>query len=54
VLDRVRAHVEGLRALEGARLLALFATPDGFWQEYHLPVALPSLCTWSRTPISGP
>ena len=42
VLDRIRAHVDGLRAPEGTRLLALFATPDGFWQEYRLPVALPS------------
>ena len=42
VLDRIRAHVDGLRTLEGARLLVLFATPDGFWQGYRLPVALPS------------
>jgi peptide subunit release factor 1 (eRF1) len=42
VLEEIRAHVDGIRTLEGTRLLSIFATPDGFWQEYRLPVALPS------------
>lgn len=42
LLDRMRSYVDGLRELPGTRLLVLFAAPDGFWQEYRLPVAYPS------------
>ncbi len=43
LFERIEARVEELeRALERTRLLVLFADPGGFWQEYRLPVALPS------------
>lgn len=43
VLARIEHHVRSLeRQLERTRLLAIFASADGFWQEYRLPVALPS------------
>lgn len=37
--DHVRAHE---RSFEGTRLLVIFADSEGLWQEYRLPVALPS------------
>lgn len=43
VLAHIEHHVRSLeRQLERTRLLAIFASADGFWQEYRLPVALPS------------
>lgn len=43
LLSRIEHHVRALeRQLDGTRLLAIFASADGFWQEYRLPVALPS------------
>lgn len=43
LLARLEQHVRSVeRQLERTRLLAIFASADGFWQEYRLPVALPS------------
>jgi len=46
-LEETLAKVEGLvkgveRGLERTRLLVVFASPEGLWQVYRLPVALPS------------
>ena len=41
-LKRVADRVHGITSLEGTRLLVIFAGPDGLFQEYRLPVALPS------------
>jgi peptide chain release factor subunit 1 len=42
-LAKVKESVKGLeRELKGTRLLVIFASPEGLWQVYRLPVALPS------------
>ncbi len=43
LLARLEDHVRSVeRQLDRTRLLAIFASSNGFWQEYRLPVALPS------------
>jgi len=42
ILEKIRRYIDNLGALERTRLLVLFANAEGFWQEYRLPVALPS------------
>ncbi|MFP4193449.1 MAG: hypothetical protein ACLFRO_00755 [Desulfobacterales bacterium] len=45
-MDFLRCHQKyvnyNLQRPERTRLVAIFADNDGFWQEYHLPVALPN------------
>lgn len=41
ILGTLKEYVDELRPLEGTRLLVIFAAAD-FFQEYRLPVALPS------------
>jgi hypothetical protein len=55
LLARIESHVRSLeRQLERTRLLAIFASPDGFWQEYRLPVALPSQLVVNFDPYIRP
>ncbi|MGY4707172.1 baeRF10 domain-containing protein [Candidatus Bipolaricaulota sp. J31] len=42
IFASLRAYVDELRPLERTRLLAIFAAEEDFFQEYRLPVALPS------------
>ncbi len=42
IFESLKAYVDELRSLERTRLLAIFAAGEDFFQEYRLPVALPS------------
>lgn len=43
LIDRTREHIENLPLnREETKLLACFASEEGFWGEYQLPVSLPS------------
>lgn len=42
LLEKIRIYVESLQRPVGYKLLVIFAGPDNFWQEYRLPVGLPS------------
>ncbi len=55
LFDRIEARVEEIeRGLERTRLLVIFADPEGFWQEYRLPVALPSRLVVEPDPYVRP
>jgi peptide chain release factor subunit 1 len=54
LLEEIRGYVDGLPPLEGTRLLVIFAAPDGFRQEYRLPVALPSRLYVEQGPYIRP
>jgi peptide chain release factor subunit 1 len=43
-----------LKRIAGTRMVALFADADGFWQEYHLPVGLPSSMVVEVDPYTRP
>ncbi len=49
--SHVRAHE---RSLEGTRLLVIFADSENLWQEYRLPVALPSRLVVEPNPHTRP
>ncbi len=42
IFESLKGYVDELRPLERTRLLIVFATGEGLFQEYRLPVALPS------------
>lgn len=55
VFREIERHVrEDLVRTEGARLAAIFADADGFWQEYQLPVGLPSSIVVEPDPYVRP
>ncbi len=56
VLERIERHVGNnlKRSPERIRLAAIFADPDGLWQEYLLPVALPSRMVVEPDPYTRP
>ncbi|MCS6936210.1 MAG: hypothetical protein NZ610_02335 [Candidatus Bipolaricaulota bacterium] len=55
LLAQIEHHVRAIeRQLGRTRLLAIFASADGFWQEYRLPVALPSQLVIELDPYIRP
>ncbi|MFP4036350.1 MAG: hypothetical protein ACLFUE_02385 [Desulfobacteraceae bacterium] len=56
VFEKIEKHVRNnlKRPPERTRLAAIFADPDGFWQEYFLPVALPSRTVVEPNPYTRP
>jgi peptide chain release factor subunit 1 len=52
---QVQHRVEGgVGALERTRLLVIFASPERLWQEFRLPVALPTKLVVERDPYLRP
>lgn len=52
---RLQSYVPGLvGTLEQTRLLVIFASPEGVWQEFRLPVALPTKIVVERDPYIRP
>lgn len=55
VFARLQSRVQGLAgSLERTRLLVVFASPEGLWQEFRLPVALPTRLVVDRDPYIRP
>jgi peptide chain release factor subunit 1 len=52
---QLQTNVQGLGgAPERTRLLVIFASPEGLWQEFRLPVALPTRLVVERDPYIRP
>jgi peptide chain release factor subunit 1 len=54
LLDTLEDHVRNVASHEGTRLLVIFSSTDGLWQEFRLPVALPSQMVVEATPYVRP
>ena len=55
LFERIEAHVrENRERFENTRLLVLFASAEGLWQEYRLPLALPSRVVVEFDPYTRP
>jgi peptide subunit release factor 1 (eRF1) len=55
MLARLQNYAQGLvGALERTRLLVLFASPEKLWQEFRLPVALPTRLVIDKDPYIRP
>ncbi len=55
VFKEMEKHVKhGLQRMENTRMVVLFANASGFWQEYHLPVGLPSQLVVEPDPYIRP
>lgn len=52
--EDIENYVHHLGRLERTRLLVIFADAEGLWQEYRLPVALPSRVLVEYIPYSRP
>ena len=55
VFEKIETHVrEDLERFERTRLVVLFASAEGLWQEYQLPLALPSRIVVEPDPYTRP
>lgn len=57
VFDKIVERAEEIHlagGIDGARLLVIFADPEGYWQEFHLPVGLPSRVVVDPDPYVRP
>ncbi len=53
--SRLQNYVQyELKRKKGSRLVAIFASPEGLWQEFQLPVALPSRMAVEMDPYVRP
>ncbi|MGM0454214.1 MAG: hypothetical protein ACQERN_13740 [Thermodesulfobacteriota bacterium] len=55
VFAKIETHVsEAMERKKNARMAIIFADADGFWQQYLLPVSLPSQIAVEPTPYTRP
>ena len=54
VFDMLKDRVRHAASFERTRLLVIFASGDGLWREFQLPIALPSLMIVENVPYVRP
>ncbi len=54
IFDSLASRVQNTGHLEGARLLVIFASSNGLWKEYRVPIALPSQMVVEPAPYVRP